>query len=88
LKLPSKSSGSTEKTEKEGDTASARDLADDLRDAIFEYQVCSWIERRTLDSLIMYIVLAAEGDLQTNEHIDCEFQDKFSKRTVNIDCVS
>ena len=41
------------------------DLADDLRDAILEYQVCTDTEKRALgSSLTPLIVIAADSNLQ------------------------
>jgi hypothetical protein len=41
------------------------DLADSLRDAIVEYQVCTDTENRTPGSLLTpFIALAADGNLQ------------------------
>ena len=59
--------------EKEGDMIAVCDLADDLRDAIVEYQVGIIIEKHTLDSALTRLtVLAAEGDLRAELQIDCE----------------
>ena len=57
----------TTSEENEGDMIAASDLADNLRDAIVEYQVCTDIEKRTSDSSLMLLtVLAADGNLQAN----------------------
>jgi hypothetical protein len=51
------------------------DLADNLRDAILEYQVCTDTEKQTPDSsLTPFPVLAADGNLQARLYIDCESQ--------------
>jgi len=51
----------------------ACDLADDLRDAMVEYQVSANFEQRTLDSaLIQVVVLTAGGNLRTELQADCK----------------
>jgi hypothetical protein len=65
LQLLSERSTAAEHKEDEGDMIAACELADDLRDAIVEYQVGTDIEKRTPDGpLMQLIVLATEGDLQ------------------------
>jgi hypothetical protein len=50
-----------------------RDLADDLSNAIVEYQVSAGIENRTLDDpFIRLAVLPAEGDLRQKLYTDCK----------------
>ena len=49
------------------------DLADDLGDAIVEYQVGTGIEKRTLDGPLMrLVVLPAEGDLRSKLYTNCK----------------
>ena len=53
----------------------ACDLADDLRDAIVEYQVSTDVGKRALgSSLIQLAVLTAGGNLRADLQIDCESQ--------------
>ena len=64
LERLSERSTTSGRTENEGDMTTACDLADDLRDAIVEYQVRTDSERRTLDHLpIQLSVLPAGGNL-------------------------
>ena len=49
------------------------DLADDLADVIVEYQVSTSVEKYSLYGPLMWpAVLAAEGDLRSELHIDCK----------------
>jgi len=61
----SERSDTTEHAEREADMITVCDLADDLRDAIIEYQVSTEIEKyMRVGPLIQRIGRAAEGDLQ------------------------
>ena len=62
------------------------DLADDLRDAIVEYQVSTNIaKRRQGGSFEMgFIVRAAESNLRTKLCINCESQDPHFKKAPNF----
>ena len=49
------------------------DLADELGDVIVEYQVSTGVGRYSLYGLLMWpAVLAAEGNLRSELHIDCK----------------
>ena len=60
-------------TDKGVDVAAVADLAEELKDVILDYQVCTHITKQTPEfSLMQPTVLAAEGDLQSKLYIDCE----------------
>ena len=60
----SERSDATEHAEREADMITVCDLADDLRDAIIEYQVSVYIKKHTRAGLfIQFIGRAAKGDL-------------------------
>lgn len=82
LQLLSERSGTGVHAENEGDVTIVCDLADDLRDAIVEYQVWGDIDKRMWDgSLTMrFIVRAAEGNLRTELWIDCERRIRVSRK--------
>jgi len=63
LQSLSERSGTAEDAERERDMIAVCDLADDLRDAVVEYQVSTSIEKRIPHSLIRFVGRAAEGDL-------------------------
>ena len=72
--------------ENEGDMVAACDLADDLRDAIVEYQVSIGFGRHALDSsLIQIVVLAARGDLWAELQVDCKPQDPHFEKALDAD---
>ena len=61
----SEHSATAEPKENEGDMVAVSDLADDLRDAVIEYQVRTDAEKPAPDnSLMPLIVLGAEGNLR------------------------
>jgi hypothetical protein len=65
-KLQRMSERPTVPEENEGDMIAVSGLADDLRDAIVEYQVCTDTEKWMSDgSLMLFIVLAAVGNPRT-----------------------
>ena len=69
----SKDSAAAGYTGDEGDMIAACDLADDLRDAIVEYQVSTDLGRRTLDGWLMQIVaLPTGGNLRAELQVDRE----------------
>ena len=61
------------------------DLADDLRDAIVEYQVGTSIWRCMQNGSLMtkLIVCGTEGDLRAELWIDCESQNPPSEKTLD-----
>ena len=62
-----------EQGETEGDMIDVYDVADDLGDAIVEYQVSTGVKKYTLDSPLMQsVVLSAEGDLRSKLYADCK----------------
>jgi len=64
----------------------ACDLADDLRDAIVEYQVSTGFERYTLDgSLTKIAVLATGGDLWAELQVDCKPEDPCLEKMLEAD---
>ena len=64
----------------------ACDLADDLRDAIVEYQVSTDVGKRAPgSSLIQLAVLTAGGNLRADLQIDCESQTQRFEKTLNAD---
>ena len=62
------------------------DLAEDLRDVIFDYYVSIHIVKCISGGpLTSHTVLAAEGNLQPKLHIDCESQVPCSEKTSDVD---
>ena len=80
----SKRSTTAEHTENEGDMIAACDLADELRDAIIEYQVRTNFQRRALYSPIQLLVLAAGGNLWAELSTDCKSQDLRFDRVIGF----
>ena len=79
----SERSDTTENAEREADMILVCDLADDLRDAIIEYQVSTDVEKHMrVGILIQYIGRTAEGDLQAELQIDCELLDSHFGRKL------
>jgi len=74
LQLLSERPGAADYVENEGDVTAACDLADDLRDAIVEYQVSTKIRRRKQSGSFKtgFLVCSAEGDLRAKLWINCE----------------
>ena len=66
MRLLSEPPATAEGVEKEGDVTATCDLADDLRDAIVEYQVRKNIGKRAHNNSLMVrsIVRTAEGNLR------------------------
>ena len=66
MRLLSERPATAEGVEKEGDMAAVCDLADDLRDAVVEYQVRRNIGKRAYNSSLMVrsVVRTAEGNLR------------------------
>lgn len=86
MRLLSENSGTDEQAEKEAIAVAVRDLAEDFRDAILDYQVSTDTEKRPPDSLLMrLIVLAAESNLQPKLYLDCESQVPFFQKTSDVD---
>ena len=65
MQVLSERTGTAAHVKNEEDVTIACDLADDLRDAIVEYQVSAGVPKCTFDSslTVQFIVRAAEGNL-------------------------
>ena len=83
LQLLSESFGNAD--EEEGDISAVCDLADDVRDAIVEYQVSIRTEKYARESLTRPpTVLAAERNLQAKLQIDCELRARHFERNLTL----